>query len=544
MRSLLLFALALLAGCEPIPLGSTDKDESPLEDTDLDGDGDGYIASQDCDDSDDAISPDAAEICDEKDNDCDGNIDDDATDMPTWYADEDADGYGDDSAASEACDPPDGAVAPGGDCDDDDALVSPSSDEVCNEVDDNCDGAVDANPVDGITVYLDRDEDSYGDPARAVNACDLLDGYVLDSTDCDDANADVYPSAAELCNGFDDNCDEIIDIGTLDAPIWYPDADLDGYGTVEGGQQSCDAPEGFVSDETDCDDTNAAVNPSGLEVCDGAGLDEDCDGDDDESDSSLDLTTLTTWYEDSDGNGFGTSSLTTDACDQPTDYVSGVATAADVVCASAVWGNDADAATAPVGDFGYGAADAFTVRIRADLVEFGADYGFIATKGTADSGEWSVTAISTSTAGDLALCLNRSGAAPIVCTDVTTGDFHDYVVTYVGAISQWYVDGVAVGDEGTASLGSADATTWLTLGNEPGASEAARGTVDEIDIWSTDLSAAAINDLYTGVSMPSDTSALAGWWRFDEGSGTSADDLSGRSNDLSLSGTDWVADCP
>ena len=77
----------------------------------------------DCDDSDPAANPEAYEVCDGADNDCDGLTDVDAIDAPTWHADADGDGYGDALNGPAACERPEGYVADASDCDDSDADV-------------------------------------------------------------------------------------------------------------------------------------------------------------------------------------------------------------------------------------------------------------------------------------------------------------------------------------------------------------------------------------------------------------------------------------
>lgn len=71
----------------------------------------------------------------------------------------------------------------------------------------------------------------------------------------------------------DDDCTEV---------TWYQDADADGFGDASNTLTDCDQPEGYVSNSTDCDDTNADVNPDATEVVDN-GIDDDCDGEIDES---------------------------------------------------------------------------------------------------------------------------------------------------------------------------------------------------------------------------------------------------------------------
>jgi hypothetical protein len=98
---------------------------------------------------------------------------------------------------------------------------------------------------------------------------------VANNTDCDDTNASVFPNATEVCNGVDDNCDGQIDEGVL--LTFYQDFDGDGFGNAGAPQQACSAPAGYVSNNTDCDDTNGNAYPGADEVC-ANGIDDDCDG--------------------------------------------------------------------------------------------------------------------------------------------------------------------------------------------------------------------------------------------------------------------------
>ena len=264
----------------------------------------------DCDDSAGGASPDADEVCDGEDNDCDGDIDEDAVDGGTWYADADGDGYGDPSEAVEGCDAPSGAVADGSDCDDTDEEVHPGADEVCDGEDDDCDGTEDEDAADASTWYYDGDGDGYGDEDVTAEACDRPTGYRARARDCDDSDADVSPAGTEICNEIDDDCDGDIDEDASDASTWYADDDGDGYGAARDHTEACDMPTGHVADDSDCDDTDGAVHPGADEICDD--VDNDCDGSEDEG-----AVDAGTWYADSDGDGYGDAGTTTSACDRP-----------------------------------------------------------------------------------------------------------------------------------------------------------------------------------------------------------------------------------
>lgn len=149
------FALGLAAcsndfddkGDDPDGGGDEDTDTDTDSDTDTeadytDDDGDGYTeADGDCDDDNEAINPGAAEICNDLDDDCNGEIDDDPGDGETFYADADGDGYGDGAVTREQCDEGGGFVANADDCDDGAATANPEGVEIdWNDIDENCDG--------------------------------------------------------------------------------------------------------------------------------------------------------------------------------------------------------------------------------------------------------------------------------------------------------------------------------------------------------------------------------------------------------------------
>jgi|GEM_PF-1069251 hypothetical protein len=344
----------------------------------------GYVSdATDCDDTTDAAYPGVEEVCDGIDNDCDGVIDEsDASDTGTWYFDTDGDGYGNAEVSVVACDMPSGYVDNAEDCDDADVSAYPGATEVCDSVDNDCDGETDEEATDVATWYADADMDGYGDASDSVEACDEPSGYVEDATDCDDTDSTVYPDATEFCDTQDNDCDGDVDEDATS--VFYGDADGDSYGDASVVSYECpeSVEDGYVGNDTDCDDTNAEINPGMDEACNG--IDDDCDGDVDEdvmsvfyadadgdgygdsvtsetsceassgyvsdatdcddADSSAypgadeycdaidndcdgsvdesDALDVSTWYTDADGDGYGNTAYTTDACDQPTGYVS------------------------------------------------------------------------------------------------------------------------------------------------------------------------------------------------------------------------------
>lgn len=275
----------------------------------------GYIAtSGDCQDGNAAIRPNAPELCNSQDDDCDGIVDDNATGTTTWYLDTDHDTYGVSNVSTQACIAPANYANRSGDCNDGSAVVSPQANEVCDSMDNDCDGLTDENG--STTWYLDSDHDGYGLSNVSTQSCLMPANYASLSGDCDDNNGNRAPNRTEVCDGMDNDCDYQVD-ETCSTGTYWRDQDGDGYGNVSGGTSSY-AQTGFASSAngTDCDDNNGNRSPGRTEVC-SDNTDNDCDYQVDENCSN---NNGTTWYLDVDGDGYGQTNLTTTATSRPAGY--------------------------------------------------------------------------------------------------------------------------------------------------------------------------------------------------------------------------------
>jgi len=238
----------------------------------LDNDGDGYGLAPtvscarpedhsdvggDCDDDAAGRFPGNEEICDGLDNDCNEQVDDGLS-TSVWYDDDDGDGFGDPNASATLCDDPgDGSVLDDTDCDDSEATMFPGNTEICDGLDNDCDG-------DTPTDETDDDGDAYVE-------CDLATppwAGVISGRDCDDGRSYVYPTAPEVCDGLDNDCD-----GSLS----FDESDDDGDGRVECAynQQTWEG-DPAVNGGGDCNDNDPSILGGVPEICDG--LDNDCDG--------------------------------------------------------------------------------------------------------------------------------------------------------------------------------------------------------------------------------------------------------------------------
>jgi MYXO-CTERM domain-containing protein len=242
----------------------------------------------DCDDAVATTNPAASEACNGIDDDCDGQIDNDTVEQ-TWYLDSDGDGVGDSAISQVSCAPPADHVLASGDCDDTDPGQFPGNPELCDGLDQDCDGVIDEDAGDLTTVWADIDGDGWGDASQPLSACGPGPGLAAIPGDCDDNAFDVNPDATEVCNtpeAIDDDCDGLVDDDDPDldgstVPTWFLDLDGDGFGddllTIEACTPPSDPDGVYVGQGGDCDDADPDVFPGATEIP-GNDVDEDCDG--------------------------------------------------------------------------------------------------------------------------------------------------------------------------------------------------------------------------------------------------------------------------
>ncbi|MBL8615163.1 MAG: hypothetical protein JNM72_06100 [Deltaproteobacteria bacterium] len=197
----------------------------------------------DCDDADDEARPGADELCNGRDDDCDGELDEGAVDELTIALDADGDGYGDPETSLRSCTLLPGFVANADDCDDRDAEVG------------------------GVRRWFEDDDgDGYGRPGSlaSTDSCVAPPGRSSRGGDCDDTDPDVNPGETERCDGLDidEDCDGLVEDDDPDVSgllTYYLDEDLDGLGDPRNSRLACDPDLHTVDNADDCDDGNPFV---------------------------------------------------------------------------------------------------------------------------------------------------------------------------------------------------------------------------------------------------------------------------------------------
>jgi hypothetical protein len=234
------------------------------------------VKGGDCMDTNAAAHPNADEVCDGVDNDCNVVIDDEnATGCTVFYRDADGDGWGDAAMPTRClC-----ATEPGsfytttqvGDCDDVDPAMHPGAVESCNGRDDDCDGKPDTPGAVGCSIYFrDDDEDGYGTAETRCLCAPAAPFNATQAGDCGGSNPAVYPGAPERCDELDNDCDASTDEGYSG----LGQACEVGVGAcLAKGKKVCTADGKGV-------ECGAKAGKPTTEVCDG--LDDDCDGATDE----------------------------------------------------------------------------------------------------------------------------------------------------------------------------------------------------------------------------------------------------------------------
>lgn len=263
------------------------------------------------------------EICNSEDDNCNNQTDEGV--LITSYRDFDVDNYGNLTDLTEACTVPDGYVDNSLDCNDFSSSANPGLTEICDRIDNNCNGIIDENctcvPNDvqecGVSSVGEcklgsqtcLEDATWGECEGAVfpvnetcnnkddNCNTLVDENLTEIKECGlgicaggtqtrecingtetgwGACSTADKAVNETCNGADDDCDGNIDNG-LPNYTFYKDSDIDGYGDPSITVQACAAPEGYANRAGDCNDANKAVNPGATEICTN-NIDDNCNG--------------------------------------------------------------------------------------------------------------------------------------------------------------------------------------------------------------------------------------------------------------------------
>ncbi|MBU0996142.1 MAG: hypothetical protein KJ737_26900, partial [Proteobacteria bacterium] len=269
---------------------------------------DGYVEdNNDCNDSNASIHPGMAETYDDIDNNCSGENNEG---FSAYYQDADHDGYGNLNIVIYKIEAPEGYVPDSTDFDDTDATRYPGAPELYDQKDNDGDGAVDEG---FLPWYQDADNDGYGDAGNIRYAIVKPSGYVNNSNDCNDRNMSIHPGANEICgDSIDQNCDGGDEICPVPEPPtaqypYYRDVDGDGYGNAAVVVYQTSQPDGYVANNTDCNDNDAGIHPGAEELYDD--VDNNCSGENNEGFSA--------WYEDGDGDEYGNADMVVYQTSQP-----------------------------------------------------------------------------------------------------------------------------------------------------------------------------------------------------------------------------------
>lgn len=255
---------------DSLKLNVSAKDGIPLP---TDEDNDNFNSSVDCNDTNPNINPNATEVCNGIDDNCDGLIDENTCqhlciNISTCAYTPDSNPFTLDTYSfisqciegectkaenweeniSHTC-----AIECGAECIDDSDCPDMECTDGCedgvyvdyeNDVENLCTNCTCTNNTCEVKEILDTDNDN--------------DGYNIEcDNDCDDSNELTYPGAKELCDGLDNDCDGVI-------PANETDDDNDGESECEG----------------DCNDSDSSINTGARELCDG--IDNNCNGEIDE----------------------------------------------------------------------------------------------------------------------------------------------------------------------------------------------------------------------------------------------------------------------
>ena len=266
------------------------------------------------------VHPPSPEVCDGIDNDCNGTTDGPlSSDCVMYYPDTDADGFGLGVGECRCDDPGPGFAKKGGDCNELSTAANPDQTEVCNFLDEDCDGATDEDGALGCKhYYQDLDLDGFGGDAGSPCLCnDPGEGWLKDGGDCDDKDPELSPVAIEACDGIDNDCD-----GDVDEPdaegcvVYYVDTDLDGFGQDANFKCLCQKDAVYVTEDGgDCNDLDPIIKPLAPESCNA--VDDDCDGVVDQPGSAG----CSPFLKDADEDGFGVAEDTLCLCAAAAPYV-------------------------------------------------------------------------------------------------------------------------------------------------------------------------------------------------------------------------------